>query len=106
MKNLVSVKFEGGESRTHGGKCCNFMTVDYDELRKHFTDDELEEMFDVSYPDSVEDVELYAEWVCGVDFETDDDEIGDEGYEELKAEIIRQAKAHGIDENNLKFLYD
>ena len=106
MKDLIKVRFEGGEPRTYGDKGCNFMLVGYDEMSKHFTDDELEEKFDISYPDSVEDVELYAEWVCGVDFETEKEELEDEGYEELKAEIIRQAKAHGIDESDLKFWYD
>jgi hypothetical protein len=47
----------------------------------------------------VDDIELYAELPP-----VDGDETGT--YDDLKAEIITQAKNHGIDVNRLEFLYD
>lgn len=100
----ITVLFEGGESRRNAGTACNFMLVTCEELKKAYTEDELEEKFDVGYPSSLEDVaELYAEVLLECDEEEYDE---DYGYEELKADIIRQAKAHGIDADSLKFMYD
>jgi hypothetical protein len=47
----------------------------------------------------VDGVELYVE--CDPD---DEDETGT--YDDLKAEILLQAKEHGIDPGILKFMYD
>lgn len=52
--------------------------------------------------------ELYAEIIVPEECFDDEGEFIDSdaenyGYEELKAEIIEQAKAHGIDVNRLEF---
>ena len=49
-----------------------------------------------SLDDEDENIELYAELPA-------DDE---KNYDELKAEILRQAKEHGYAEENFKFWYD
>lgn len=49
-------------------------------------------------------IELYAEVLIEYEMETEEDET--RSYEPLKAEIIRQAVAAGIDPAKLKFWYD
>ena len=77
------IEFCGGESRYYS-KIANFLygTI-YDERED-------------------EDVELYAEVLIpdDVDFESD------YGYDELRAEIVKQAAEHGVSENDLDFRYD
>ncbi len=76
------VKFDGGESRdTYNGE---IIGVDYMLVEVPDLDDE------------DENIELYAELPA-------DDE---KNYDELKAEILRQAKEHGYAEENFKFWYD
>lgn len=76
------VRFDGGESRsTYNGE---IIGVDY-------------MLVEVPSPeDEDESVELYAELPA-------DDE---KNYDELKAEILRQAKEHGYTEENFTFWYD
>ena len=71
----ISIGFWGGESRKNPGSGCNYMIA-------HTEDG----------------TELYAEVL--VDNTIEDDEYG---YEELKVEIIRQAKTNGIDSECLDF---
>lgn len=76
VKNMIKVTFEGGQGR-NTDKAVNYMIAD------------------------VDGVELYAE------VEIPDDADPDEyGYDELKKEIISQAKEHDIDVNQLKFWWD
>lgn len=73
---MIKVEFNGGQGRQTSA-AVNYMLAD------------------------VDGVELYAE------VEIPDDEDPDEyGYDELKAEIIAQAKANGIDTSLLKFWWD
>ena len=76
------VRFDGGESRsTYNGKIIgvDYMLVEVPDLE-----------------DEDENIELYAELPA-------DDE---KNYDELKAEILRQAKEHGYTEENFTFWYD
>ena len=76
VKNMIKVTFDGGQGR-NTDKAVNYMIAD------------------------VDGVELYAE------VEIPDDADPDEyGYDELKKEIISQAKEHDIDVNQLKFWWD
>lgn len=76
------VRFDGGESRnTYNGE---IIGVDY----------MLVEVPSLENED--ENIELYAELPA-------DDE---KNYDELKAEILRQAKEHGYTEENFTFWYD
>ena len=73
---MIKVTFDGGQGR-NTEKAVNYMIAD------------------------VDGVELYAE------VEIPDDADPDEyGYDELKKEIISQAKEHDIDVNQLKFWWD
>ena len=76
------VRFDRGESRsTYNGEiiCVDYMLVEVPSLE-----------------DEDEKIELYAELPA-------DDE---KNYDELKAEILRQAKEHGYTEENFTFWYD
>ena len=76
------VRFDGGKSRsTYNGEiiCVDYMLVEVPSLE-----------------DEDEKIELYAELPA-------DDE---KNYDELKAEILRQAKEHGYTEENFTFWYD
>ena len=76
------VRFDGGESRsTYNGEiiCVDYMLVEVPSLE-----------------DEDEKIELYAELPA-------DDE---KNYDELKAEILRQAKEHGYTEENFTLWYD
>ena len=76
------VRFDGGESRsTYNG---GVIGVDYMLVEVPSLEDEDEK------------IELYAELPA-------DDE---KNYDELKAEILRQAKEHGYTEENFTFWYD
>lgn len=76
------VRFDGGESQKHIQR--RDYGVDY-------------MLVEVPSPeDEDESVELYAELPA-------DDE---KNYDELKAEILRQAKEHGYTEENFTFWYD
>ena len=76
------VRFDGGESRnTYNGE---IIGVDYMLVEGPSLEDEDEK------------IELYAELPA-------DDE---KNYDELKAEILRQAKEHGYTEENFTFWYD
>lgn len=80
----IEVMFAGGEARDfHPG---NIHVVNY--MLATFEDEDGEE------------IELYAEYAVN----ESDDEIA--GYDELKAEIIEQAKEYGIPESDLHFYYD
>ena len=78
-KHLHTVEYSGGESREHAGEACDYMLV--------------------WVPTSEDDLELYAEAPV-----VEGDETAT--YEELRAEIIRQAVAAGINPETLKFWYD
>ena len=76
------VRFDGGESRsTYNGEVIgvDYMLVEVPDLE-----------------DENENIELYAELPA-------DDE---KNYDELKAEILRQAKDNGYTEENFTFWYD
>ena len=76
------VRFDGGESRnTYNGEIIgvDYMLVEVPSLE-----------------DEDENIELYAELPA-------DDE---KNYDELKAEILRQAKDNGYTEENFTFWYD
>ena len=76
VKSMIKVTFDGGQGR-YTDNAVNYMLAD------------------------VGGVELYAE------VEIPDDANPDEyGYDELKEEIISQAKEHDIDVNQLKFWWD
>ena len=76
------VRFDGGESRsTYNGE---IIGVDYMLVEVPCLDDE------------DDNVELYAELPA-------DDE---KNYDELKAEILRQAKEYGYTKENFTFWYD
>ena len=76
------VRFDGGESRsTYNGE---IIGVDYMLVEVPILENE------------DENIELYAELPA-------DDE---KNYDELKAEILRQAKEHGYTEENFTFWYD
>lgn len=73
IKNMIKVDFNGGSGR-NTDKAVNYMLA------------------------NVDGIELYAE------IEIPDNAGSDEyGYDELKKEIISQAKGQGIDVNRLKF---
>ena len=73
IKNMIEVDFNGGSGRI-ADKAVNYMLA------------------------NVDGIELYAE------IEIPDNAGSDEyGYDELKKEIISQAKGQGIDANRLKF---
>ena len=76
VKNMIEVDFNGGSGRSTD-KAVNYMIA------------------------NVDGIELYAE------IEIPDDSGSDEyGYDELKKEIISQAKGQGIDVDRLKFWWD
>nr|DAF50134.1 MAG TPA: hypothetical protein [Siphoviridae sp. ctzyE57]DAG63890.1 MAG TPA: hypothetical protein [Caudoviricetes sp.] len=80
----IEVRFEGGEARDfHQGKlnAVNFMLAKFED-------------------EDGDEIELYAEH----EMNEDDDECA--YYDELKAEIIEQAKEYGIPESDLHFYYD
>lgn len=74
------VEYNGGESQKHAGQPCDYMYVW------------------VPDPEGNE-IEFYAEMPISLEDEA-------ASYEPLKAEIIRQAVAAGIDPARLKFWYD
>lgn len=81
----IKVRFEGGEARDfHHGKlnAVNFMLAKFED-------------------EDGDEIELYAEHEI-----EDEDASSDEGYDELKAEIIEQAKEYGIAADRLHFYYD
>lgn len=78
MKNII-LTFNGGESRLHPEKGCNYMIA--------------------KLPG---DEELYAEIVIPEDC----DDTDYFGYDDLKTEIIRQASEKGIPAETLVFPYD
>lgn len=88
---MINVLFEGGESRQNHDLGCNYMIA-------HAEDSE------------GNDVELYSEVLVPDDWQ-EYEEIPDgererfdqESFEELKADIIRQAKEAGIEVQNLSF---
>ena len=76
VKSMIKVTFDGGQGR-YADNAVNYMLAD------------------------VDGVELYAE------LEIPDDADPDEyGYNELKEEIISQAKERGIDVGRLEFWWD
>lgn len=80
----IEVRFEGGEARDfHHGElpAVNYMLAAVED-------------------EDGEEIELYAEYAVN----ESDDEIA--GYDELKAEIIEQAKEYGIPATDLHFYYD
>lgn len=77
----IRIGFYGGESAYEAGKSCNYLIA-------------LEKPTDAEG----DPVELYAEIIL-----PDEDTPDDYGYEALKAEIIEQAKEHGIPAENLVF---
>lgn len=82
----IEVKFEAGEAcYWHHGElpAVNFMLAKFEDEDGDW-------------------VELYAEH----EIVEDEDAGGDEGYDELKAEIIEQAKEYGIEADRLHFYYD
>lgn len=82
----IEVRFEGGEARDfHHGElpAVNYMLAKFED-------------------EDGDEVELYAEH----EIVEDEDAGGDEGYDELKAEIIEQAKEYGISAERLHFYYD
>lgn len=82
----IEVKFEAGEAcYWHHGElpAVNFMLAKFEDEDGDW-------------------VELYAEH----EIVEDEDAGGDEGYDELKAEIIEQAAEYGIAADRLHFYYD
>ena len=83
---MIKVNYQAGESR-HGNYGVDFMICTV-----HTGD---------------EDIELYAEMVNPTwDDKTQQFEDEAATYDDLKAEIIRQAAEHGIAATALKFYYD
>lgn len=81
------VEFQGGESRYNAGKAIDYMLVE------------------VPNPeDESEMIELYAE-MENPTWDEDEDAFADESYtyDDLKAEIISQARENGIDPESLVF---
>lgn len=84
MKKHI-VGYYGGESLLQPGKACDYMIC-------------------VSQDETGEPVELYAEIVCPDDVSEDNlDGWSDSVYNDLKADIISQAEAYGIAEEQLIF---
>ena len=80
-----TVGYYGGESLQYPGKSCDYMICHVDD-----EDGEL--------------VDLYAEVICPDDVTEDSiDAWSDSVYDDLKAEIIRQAKDYGIAAEQLEF---
>ena len=86
-KHLYTVEYNGGESRERAGEACDYMLVWVPNPECEF-----DEFAD-------EEIGLYAEAPAAEEDET-------ATYEELRAEIIRQAVAAGIEPATLKFWYD
>lgn len=84
MKNYI-IGYYGGESLLQPGKSCDYMIC-------------------VSQDENGEPVELYAEIACPDDVTEDSlDAWSDSVYDDLKADIIEQAEAYGIAEDQLEF---
>lgn len=84
MKNYI-IGYYGGESLLQPGKSCDYMIC-------------------VSQDENGEPVELYAEAVCPDDVTEDNvDAWSDSVYDDLKAEIIDQAKILGVAAEQLIF---
>lgn len=87
---MTDVLFAGGESRLYNAPAgCDYMMADVEDK-----DGEI--------------VHLYAEIPCPDEWEglediPNQDQFDDTAFEFLKEEIIRQAKAAGIDPTELKF---
>ena len=91
--NKINVEFNGGESRQNPRVACDYM------IAKTEIDGEK--------------IELYAEVLIDefceehdLDYYTDDLEAEDLIYQQLRDEIVEQAKEHGILENALHFIWD
>ena len=91
--NKINVEFNGGESRQNPGVACDYM------IAKTEIDGE--------------EIELYAEILIddfckehGLDYDTDDLEAEDMIYQQLRDDIVEQAREHGILENAMHFSWD
>lgn len=79
------VEYYGGESRQQPEKACDYMIC-------------------AAWDEDGDPVELYAEIICPDDVTEDNvDAWSDSVYDDLKAEIIRQAKDYGITADQLIF---
>ena len=87
MKNLkkYSIGYYGGESLQHPGKACDYMIC-------------------VARDEDGRPVETYAEVICPDDVTEDNVDAWSESvYDDLKAEIIEQAKRLGVAAEQLEF---
>ena len=87
----IVVNFEGGESTIHPTYACNYMSA-------KITESDLK-AYDIDADGDF--IELYAEHILS---DSTEDEC--EGYDELKRDIIEQAKRVGLPIESLKFFYD
>ena len=80
-----TVGYYGGESLQYPGKSCDYMIC-------------------AARDEGGRPVELYAEVICPDDVTEDSiDAWSDSVYDDLKAEIVRQAKGYGIAADQLEF---